>query len=345
MGLMPQYRLLANAADITATIADRLVSLRYTDSVGLDSDELEIVLADHTPEYPIMLPPTGAELSLSLGYDGRLRYIGLFVCDELELSGWPGQMTIRARAAPQDKTPAGKTSLRGQQSKAWPKGMTLGKIVADIAAAHGMQPAVAKSLASIVQPHLSQTDESDLSFLVRLARQYGAAVKPGNGKLILARKGESKATSGVEMPTITLTPYDDITSWSVSIASRETAGQVVAYWHAVDQAKRHEVSVGSGEPVRRLKMQYPTEAMALAAARADLERRDRQKKTLSITMVGRPDIGAECPLILEGFRDGVSGEWLITRTEHTLGDSGYVTTIEAEVPTSDDLEKTSDNEN
>jgi len=90
--------------------------------------------------------------------------------------------------------------------------------------------------------------------------------------------------------------------------------------------------VGSGEPVARLKMQYPTQAMALAAARSELDKRKRKTSTLSITLPGRADVTAEGTLTLSGFRTGVDQQWLIKRAEHVLSNSGWVTTIEGELP-------------
>jgi phage protein D len=97
------------------------------------------------------------------------------------------------------------------------------------------------------------------------------------------------------------------------------------YWRAMDEAKQHEARVGQGEPVRRLKMHYPTKQMALAAARSELEKRERGAITLSLTMPGRTDLMAEGKLQLQDFRPDVSGEWIITRAEHTF-------TVEAEKP-------------
>ena len=128
MGLIsyrPEWRLLANQTDITATIRERLVSLRYTDEAGIESDMLEIQLADHDPQHPLRLPPTGAELVLHLGYEGGLKKIGLFVADELELSGPPNVMTIRARAAPFDESKGGKSQLQTQKRRKWEAGKKL----------------------------------------------------------------------------------------------------------------------------------------------------------------------------------------------------------------------------
>lgn len=331
----PEFRLLANQADITATIQDRLVSLRFTDAAGLESDVLEIVLADHDPLQPIQMPPTGAELELFLGYDGLVQRMGLFVCDEVELAGWPGEMTIRARAAPFDTSKGGKSNLQTQKTRSWPKGTKLGDMAKKIAKEHGMEAAVAKSLASIALPHIDQADESDLHFLGRVAKKYDAIVKPAGGKLVLAKKGETKSVSGEQLPAVALVPTD-VSRFRVVMSKRETAGMVVAYWHAVKQAKRNEVKVGQGEPVSRLKMYYPTKEMALAAARSELQRRERGKVTVSLTLPGRTDLVAEAPLTLAGFRDGVNGEWVITRVEHSLDSQGYSCTVEAETPNSGD---------
>lgn len=329
----PDYRLLANSQDITDTIRNRLISLRYTDEAGMESDILEIVLTDHDPANPIQIPPTGAELELFLGYDGAAERIGLFVCDEIELAGWPGEMTIRARAAPFDLSKNGKSNLQTQKTRSWPKATTLGAMVKKIASEHGMEAAVAEKLASISLPHIDQADESDLHFLARVAKKYDAIVKPAAGKLILAKKGEAKTVTGQQLPTVTLAPAD-VSRWRVVQSKRETAGMVVAYYHAVKQAKRHEVKVGTGEPVRRLKNYYPSEAMALAAARSELDRRERGRTTISITLPGRTDLVAEGRAVLSGFRDGVDGEWSITRADHGLSGDGYVTMIEAELPNS-----------
>ena len=47
------------------------------------------------------IPATGAELELALGYDGELARVGGCVVDEIEISGWPGELMVRARAAAQ----------------------------------------------------------------------------------------------------------------------------------------------------------------------------------------------------------------------------------------------------
>jgi phage protein D len=306
VGLKPTFRVLANSKDITDTIAARFISLSLTDETGVTSDLLEIVLADD-PAQPIQKPPKGAELEVFLGYDGQAQRMGMFVCDEIEFEGWPMQMTIRARAAVFDKTPAGKADLQTQKTRSWDKGTKLGDMVAKIAKEHGMEPAVADSLKSIPLPHIAQSDESDLNLLVRLAKKYDGAVKPADGKLVLAKRGESKSVSGQSLASISLTPASGITSFHVTEASKDDAGTVVAYYHETKQAK------------------------------AELARRSRGTTTVTLNMPGRPDVAAECPLNLSEFRDGVDGDYVITRVAHTLDkDGGYKCRVEAELPNDKD---------
>lgn len=328
----PTWRLVANDQDITRTIADRLVSIRYTDAAGLESDILEVTIADHDSGHPVRLPPTGAELQLSLGYEGAARKIGLFVVDELEISGPPSQLLIRARAAPFDRSKGGKSALQTQKRREWPKGTKLGAMVKTIAAEHKLQAVISPALADIELPHIAQMDESDINLLRRQAYCYDAVVKPAAGKLIFAKAGETKTASGKPMPSIKIRPAD-VTSWRVSIAKRELSGTVIAHWHATKNSRVNEAKIGAGEPVYRIKRYFPTEPMAQAAARAELERRARRQATLNIRMPGRTDAVAEARAILNGFPAGVNGDWVITRAEHTLDAGGYATIIDAEWPT------------
>lgn len=333
MGVTPEFRVSANSDDITKAIADRLLSIRLTDEFGFESDLVEIHLADHDPANPINKPPKGAELEVFLGYDGSVKRMGLFIADEIELAGWPGTMTIRARAATYEATPKGKKDLQTQKVRSWANGTKLGAMVQKIAKEHGMTAVVAKSLADIVLPHFSQTEESDISFLVRVTRTYDAVVKPSGGKLVLAKRGESQTASGEEMPDIELAATD-CTGFSMTESAREEGGTVVAYWHSTAQSKKIEVKVGSGDPVKRLRHFYPTAAAAKAAAQGEMDKRTRGKCKLSLTMPGNTELQAEATLTLSGFRPGIPTDWLIRRVEHDFqagSGGGYKCHVEAEL--------------
>lgn len=331
LNVAPAYRIVANSSDITAVILDRFKSLRLVDETGTTSDTIELALADHNPEKPIQLPPTGAELEVSIGYDGTLRRMGLFVCDEFEISGFPSQLIIRGRAAPYEKSKGGKTDLQSQKTRSWSKGTTIGAMVRKIAAEHGLSAAVSPELSAIALPHTDQAHESDMNLLSRIAKRYDAVAKPAGGVLVFANRGDGLSSSGEAMPRTTLRP-EDVGSYRVTIASRDSAGTAIAYYRDTRKAERREVKVGDGDPVIRLRMAYSDAVSAENAARSEQRRRARQERTLSCEFPGRPDIVAEAVITMAGFREGVNGDWLVKTAEHYIGPNGYKTTIECERP-------------
>ena len=332
--MRPIFKIEANDADITKTISDRFKSLRLVDETGTVSDTVEISLADHDPAKRIALPPTGAELKVSIGYDNTtLRYMGLFVVDEIELSGYPCEVVIRARAAPYETSKGGKTDLQTRKTRSWPKGTTLGAMVKRIAGEHRLTPSVSAALASVALPHTDQSCESDMNLLSRLAKRYDAVAKPAGGFLVFVKRGDAKTASGKAFPGVTLTPADG-SGYRVVIASRDSAGTVVAFYRDTRKAQRREVSIGDGEPVFRLRMAYADRVTAENAARATQRSRARGERRLTYTLPGRPEVVAEAIATMQGFRDDVDGDWLIKRAEHYIGPDGYRTTIDCEQPNS-----------
>lgn len=333
--MRPEYRVEANGQDITAAIHSRLVSLSITDESGVQSDVLDIVLADHQDTAPLALPPTGAELRVWLGYDGQAANMGLYIVDEIVLSTPPDRLRIRAKAAPLDASASGAGStrplLQTQKTRSW-EPQPLGDLVRTIAVEHGLTPAVAASLAAVELPHVDQTNESDMNLLTRLAAQYDAIAKPAGGYLVIVKRGESRTSSGDAMPTVTLAP-GDMSAWQVTIAKRASAGTVIAIWHDTEAATDREVAVGDGEPVQRLRHPLPDASTAAEAARAALDHSARGERRLTASGPGRNDLVAESRLITAGFvRAAYNGEWLVTRVQHTLDAGGYRVSVDAEVP-------------
>lgn len=329
----PVFRIVANSQDITDKIRERFKSLRLVDEAGTTSDTVEIALADHLPGQPIKLPPTGAELEVFIGYGDRDRPMGLFICDEIELSGYPSEVIIRARAAVHEASRGGMIALQSQKTRSWAKGTTVGAMVKRIAGEHGLKPAVSPELAGIVLPHTDQSHESDMNLLLRIAKRYDAIAKSAGGALVFVRRGDALTSKGAPMSRVELTPADG-SDYRVTIASRDSAGSVVAYYRDTRKAKRQEVAVGEGDPVLRLRMAYSDRASAENAARSEQRKRGRRERTLSYSFPGRPEVVAESIASLSGFREGVDGDWLVTRAEHYIGPMGYRCTIEGERPNS-----------
>ena len=321
--MQPIFTLTADRQDITAAIKDRLISLSVTDESGIQSDSLEIRLDDR--DRSIRLPRTGAELYLSLGYQGdKLTPVGLFTVDELNVEGPPDVLVIRARAADF------RQSLKAQNTRSW-ENKTLDDIARTIAAEHQLEPVIAEALKNKTIAHIDQTEESDLHFLTRLSKQYDAISTIKEGRLLFVPKGRGRTASGKDIPTVNLNP-EQLTRYRFTLADRGKYTAVIAHWHNHQTAQRVPVRVGEPDtrPVYTLRGQQPDEEAAKMAAQSKLESLQRGAMTASLTLPGNPTLRAEGKLTMTGFGTGIDGEWIINQVSHKLDKGGLKTTLRAE---------------
>lgn len=322
MGLKPCFKVIANGSDISNVIEELFEYISVTDQTGIESDTCEISLIDD-PVTPISIPPRGAEMEILMGYDDALVPMGKYIVDEIELEGPPEKMVIRGRAAAQTASKSGQVSMQTQKSRTWEKDTTIEATVRKIAKEHNLDFMVSDSLKAVKLPQTSQSDESDLSFLFRLAKRYDAICKPAGAKLLFVKRGE------IQLDVLSLTRYK-LSKWSMVRSSRDSTGTVIAYWHEKAKAKKHEVKLGDGEPVRRLRHAYADAASAKAGAQAALDKSKRDEDKLSITLPGDPHVSAESPVTISEIRDGINGDWIVDSVTHKIDKSvGFNTSFEA----------------
>lgn len=306
--------------DITSRLSERLISLRITDKDGIEADELEVVLDD--ADGDLNIPPTGALLSVRIGWQGEsLVGKGQFTVDDLEYSGNPDRLTIRGKGAPVSG------SLNQKKGRSWHE-ISFGEMVETIAKEHGMTPAIPADLAAITFSHVDQTEESDLNFLTRMARDNGAAFSMKEDRLVMIRDGGAQTVSGKGMPTFTFdrTECQPNYSWATSDRTKYTG--VEAEWHDPDAAERRSYLAGTDAQVKVLRKVYSDEPSAQRAAVSELDRLLRGAARLTVTLAaGDPTIGPECNLTVTGFKMAISGTpWLVKEVTHTITKSGGFTT-------------------
>ncbi|MBT0886300.1 MULTISPECIES: phage late control D family protein [Acinetobacter] len=336
MGLKPCFSVIANEQDITGIISDLYEYISITDGTGYESDTCEISLIDD-PIRPIELPKKGAELRISMGYDLAMVDMGLFIVSEVSLSGPPEKMIIRGRAVPQLTSKNGITSLASQKTRSWPKNTSVSAVVSKIAKEHGLDPFVSNTVAQIKLPHFDQSDESDLNFLLRIAKRYDVICKPAGGKLLFVKRGE------IDLPNLILAK-EQVSDWEMTSSTSDSAGTVIAYWHDKKGAKKKEVKVGDGEPVKRLRHSYQDEKSAYAAAQASLDQSRRGEEKLGLNIPGNPSISAEMPITLLEFREGIAGDWVVEQCTHSIDkEVGFKTTVSC-VKTLEDKTKNESND-
>ncbi len=191
--MTPRFRIIANGANITPLIKDRLVHLTVKDEAGTTSNTASIILNDQ--DNRLAFPKKGAEFEIHMGHSGiGMIPMGLFTVETLSISGPPDRLTIKAKSLQTHQT---LTENRVDNYNP----LTIGELVTTIAARHKLIPNIPPSLASIPSEPLSQNEESDLHLLTRIAKNIGAVVKTTPRHLLFTPKEHAKGA-----PRETLTP-------------------------------------------------------------------------------------------------------------------------------------------
>lgn len=319
----PICRLVVNGTDITAAVEKRLVELTLTDNRGMEADQLDVVLSDH--DGKLAIPPRGAELRLWLGWsDTGLVDKGTFTVDELEHSGAPDTLSIRARSADL------RGDLKTRREQSW-HDTTLGAVLTAIAARHQLVAKVDASLAAVPIAHLDQANESDANLLTRLGHEHDAIAAIKAGRLLFLPVGGASTASGLALPHVTLTREDGDQHRYLE-ADRDSYSGVRAYYYNPGSTKKQEAIAGADGNLKDLRHSYADRDSALNAARAEWSRLQRGTATLSYTLAkGRPDLVPDQTFSLTGIKDEIAAYvWLGKSLRHHYSPNHFTTSLELE---------------
>ena len=347
----PAYRIKVGDKDISGRFQGRLIGLTLTDNSGFEADQLDIELDDS--DGKLDLPEKGVRLSLSLGWEGAgLVDKGTYKVDELEHTGPPDRLVIRARSADMD----GGLTTRREDSYA---GKTVAEVVQAIALRNKFTWLVGKKLAGQVITHVDQTGESDANFLSRLAKEFDAIATVKNGTLLFIPAGEPTSGSGLPLPTVSITRASGDTH-TFSVADRENYNGVKAHYQDTRAGVRGEVVIDASnavatkeqrtakgkkkkqetvqadpnpDNVKVLRHTYASRSNAERAARAEWQKIQRGVATFNITLArGRAELFPSLHAKVSGWKPQIDGTgWSVGRVTHSLNDSGYTTALELEI--------------
>ncbi|WP_050321393.1 phage late control D family protein, partial [Yersinia pseudotuberculosis] len=326
----PDYSISVDGIDKTGGIKKRLMSLTLTDNRGFEADQLDIEFDD--ADGKVELPRRGAKIAVSLGWKGAaLIDKGTFTVDEIEHSGAPDKLTIRARSADFRET------LNIRRDHSYHK-TTIGGIIKTVAERNKLTPTLNKAMSDLAVDHIDQTNESDGNFITRLAKQYGAIAAVKNGNLLFIRQGQSKTASGKPIPMMTIIrSLGD--GHQFSMADRGAYTGVVANWLNTrttekpvvkvkrkrkrkatttakpkePEEKQGEYLIGTDENVLILRTTYASKNNAQRAAKSNWERLQRGAAKFSIQLAkGRADLYPEVPVKVTGFKKQIDeADWTL----------------------------------
>lgn len=229
----PLCQVIVNGKEISTLINKKLIGLTITDANGLEADLLDLSLDDSQGDIDI--PPRGASIQVLLGWpDTGVVDKGTFTVDEIEHSGTPDMLTIRARSADL------REGLTQKKERSWTN-VKLGDIVRKIADENSYEPVISKELDEIERAHLDQQYQSDTDLLTRLADQYDAICTVKSGKLLFIKAGTGTSASGIELPIYSVTRKSG-DRHRFTIRDRDNYVAVMASYYDTNAGKKGEVT-------------------------------------------------------------------------------------------------------
>ena len=314
----PCFKLEVDGVDRTRSIWEYLESIQYDDAEGGESDSLSFTVAN-APVFAI--PETGVEVRFWLGYkESGMKFFGTFKVDEVAINLNPATMSVTAKSADF----GGGSTEKERHDKEWEK-VSLADIARKLAAKFGYD---AKVDVDVNYSHVAQTNESDLSFLKRIAGKIGAklALRDKTVTVYAPNKG-SRPSAAIR--------YSDTVSGSFTVKAREDYGEVEASWW--DDAEATEKSVtaqnpsSSGKAKHVLKEHFGSASEAQTAANNVMEKMRRGKFAGDLTLPGDPSIVADAEITLSGFKpESVNGRYIAKSVNHSITKSGWTTAVNLE---------------
>ncbi|MBK6259110.1 phage late control D family protein [Citrobacter youngae] len=346
---IPDYSITAGG-EILSDLNDRIMSVSMTDNRGFEADQITISVDD--ADGMVKLPLRGTQLALSMGWKGEpLIYKGLYTVDEISHEGPPDMLQITASSADF------REEFNVKREVSW-HDVTVERVVSAIAHRYKLKAQISEMLMNIEIDHADQTEESDMSFLTRMADMLGAIATVKNGYLLFIQPGGGITADGKALPSFTLTRSDG-DRHRFRIADRQAYTGVQAYWLDLNFGKKKKVSVKRRKPSKEkkeksssregdymegaegnvyvLRKTYQNEEAAKRAAAAKWQQLQRGAAEFSITLArGRADLYPEMHGTVSGFKAEIDNQdWIIAKAEHVIDDSGGFTTqleLEAKIP-------------
>lgn len=319
-GFTPVIQIIIDDKEVAGLFYSRLIKASIRDEPGQSSDMATIELDDSNNDLDA--PREKAKIEINLGFlETGLRPRGVYELQNIQFSGDSGgeKMILQAKAADLRR------ALKGSNRK-YHEDTTYGEIVRELAKRAKLEAVIDPTLDKI--PISEFQDQSDIDFLTRLSDEHDAVIKPAGGKLVAIKRGSGKSASGRTLPPL-IVRKSDCDGWSIEPDGRVEFGTVKTGYIDQKTGKRIEehYDTGLSGPVFVLPDIAANKEKARSTAEAEARRLNRNTGDGYFRLYGRPEAMAEQPLVAEGFRAEINGEWRAESVEEEFGDNGYLTTI------------------
>ncbi len=327
-----QAYIYVNGKNITDEISSYVKAVSYTDNLSGEADTAEINLHDVDHVWREDWFPQRGDTAMielvRLDWNGEIDIevlnVGSFEIDECVnkySQGGGNECTVKLNSI------SNNTGLRSiNESRSWEK-VKLSKIAGDIAAEAGL----ALFYDTKEDPEIEraeQSEKSNLAFLQKLCTDNYLILNVSDNKLIIC--DEKKLEE--QEPVISLHYAEDAIK---SMSARATISKIyraceVNYKHG---KKSEEISARYEDPskekgmVLKINKKVSTQAEAEKLARNELRQKNKEENKISLSLIGRFCYLSGNVIELLGY-GGFDGRYIIEKSSHKVGGSGYTVDID-----------------
>lgn len=308
------YKLEIAGRDVTRDLAPYVLDVTYTDRVDGASDELEVRLEDTYGRFRAAWYPTkGDRVKAWLGFPSGLIPCGTFEIDQPTYEGPPDVLTIRALAASPSKPVRTKNNAEHE-------GKTLAQIAQAVGGRLGLR--IVGDVPNLKLDSVTQSNETDLAFLSRLAKDYGLVFSLRGDAIVFQDVYALEAGRSIlTLDRADLTRY----AFSENMVGVYKSCELTYHQPKTKRKVTHTVTATApgiaGGDVLKIRKKASGESQAMAMARAELHRANAKRKTGRVELAGDPRLLAGVNFSLTGL--GVySGKWHALETAHRVDRSG-----------------------
>lgn len=320
-----------NGKQVTKIFTGKVVSATYSDGASGELDDLSLALEDRAGQWiGSWSPKEGDTIEVAIETIDQLGTgivkkfkLGKFYVDELEVTGPPSLVTIRATSHP-----ASSEVKQTKRTKVWEK-VTLKRIAEDVAKRGGLKLGYDVSF-NPTYDRVDQTEQTDTAFLYSQAAKEGIGVKVANGKLVLF----AEATYEKKPPLIDIDLHGGkVTDYSFRWASSNTRYVACQVSYTTPKKKKtisatyRVPGAPQNGPVLKLNQQVDSEAEGLRVARNALRDKNKEAGRARLTLVGDPRLmtGITIKIVNAGQFSGI---YIIESATHQVDSGGYTSSLE-----------------
>ena len=315
-----------DSKDISTDIAAFFKSFSVREVMSDEADSAEITLQDREELWQgDWLPDRGAMMDITLHMDNwngdeqaQDLPLGKFEVDEITNSGPPNEAKIKLISIPTA------SNLRGiEKTRAWEKAK-LSQILKDVAEGANME----QHFDAKDDPVLERSEQTDLSFLQKLCKDAGLALKVTDNTVVIFDIAEYEKAD----PVMTIKKKQQSL---ISFDCKTTIHNIYKACHVKYKHSQKDkmIEFTFTDPNRKegqiLQINQKVDSVEEAEklAKKKLHEKNLEETSASLTMIGNFALLASNTVELSGFHK-YDGKYLIKQSTHDIGTGGYTTKIE-----------------